>query len=783
METRFFGIRHHGPGCARALRAELERFEPDCLLVEGPPEGDALLGLLGERLEPPVALLVYRPDRPQRAIFFPFAHFSPEWQALSYAHERGLEARFFDLPAAQRLALLEPTPNADEGGEPSLAIPAGEPERVTAPLLTERDPLVQLAQAAGYEDDDEFWEEWFERRERREGVFEAIAEAMRTLRAPRPATAGVALTDRPDRAEAEPERPELSRADQAERLELCREAQMRLQLRRAASAGCKRLAVVCGAWHVPALERLPSQKSDRELLRGLPKVKVACTFVPWTYRRLGVQSGYGAGVRAPGWYDHLWRYGERANEAWIAALAHELRGLSLDAAPSSAIDAVRLADALAALRGRPRAGYRELMDAAESALCGGERALLRRVEARVAIGERIGRVPDTAPRCPLEEDLTRQCRRLRLAREAAPRVVELDLRKPLHLERSHLFHRLVLLGFEWAEREEVSAASGTFHENWRLEWEPELSIRLVELGAWGNTIALAAAARVGERARTLTDLAALTELVADTLLADLETALRLAITRLEQQAALSYDLPHLCLALPPLVRVLRYGNVRETNRQLVREVVDVLAPRICVGFAPACRFVDNAYAAELVDHLQRCNGAFALLGGAYDGFWDATLAELAAITNVHPLLAARAVRYRFDAGRIPHAEARRRLAEALSATAPPAEAAGWFEGFFEGSGLLLVHDPSLFELLDGWLLSLSDEELVALLPLLRRTAASFEPAERRQLFARVQGAELAPSRERGPSSFDPARALALLPLLELIFGVPRGSGGVDEPAR
>lgn len=31
--VHLFGIRHHGPGCARSLRKALETLQPDCLLV------------------------------------------------------------------------------------------------------------------------------------------------------------------------------------------------------------------------------------------------------------------------------------------------------------------------------------------------------------------------------------------------------------------------------------------------------------------------------------------------------------------------------------------------------------------------------------------------------------------------------------------------------------------------------------------------------------------------------------------------------------------------------
>src|SRR5690242_21783617 len=78
-----FGVRHHGPGCARSLRDALEELEPDIVLVEGPPEAGAVLPLLGfEQMQPPVALLIYAPDTPHLAAYYPFTHFSPEWQEI-----------------------------------------------------------------------------------------------------------------------------------------------------------------------------------------------------------------------------------------------------------------------------------------------------------------------------------------------------------------------------------------------------------------------------------------------------------------------------------------------------------------------------------------------------------------------------------------------------------------------------------------------------------------------------------------------------------------------------
>src|SRR6266567_7219805 len=46
--THLLGIRHHGPGSARAVAAALPEIAPDLVLVEGPPEGDAVLELAAD---------------------------------------------------------------------------------------------------------------------------------------------------------------------------------------------------------------------------------------------------------------------------------------------------------------------------------------------------------------------------------------------------------------------------------------------------------------------------------------------------------------------------------------------------------------------------------------------------------------------------------------------------------------------------------------------------------------------------------------------------------------
>src|SRR3712207_2664670 len=128
QQVTIFGIRHHGPGSARSLRQALEALQPDCTLVEGPPDAAGVLPLLGhDEMQPPVALLIYRPDEPRLAAFYPFAIFSPELQAIRYGLQRGVPVRFMDLPQAHQLAEPPPLPEF-------VLVPhaAGEPPAVDA---------------------------------------------------------------------------------------------------------------------------------------------------------------------------------------------------------------------------------------------------------------------------------------------------------------------------------------------------------------------------------------------------------------------------------------------------------------------------------------------------------------------------------------------------------------------------------------------------------------------------------------------------------------------------
>jgi hypothetical protein len=743
MSVHLFGIRHHGPGCARSLAAALHALAPDCILVEGPPEADALAGFAGRPdLVPPVALLVYAPADPRRAVFYPFAEFSPEWQALRHAAQYGVPLRFCDLPQTQRFALRAAEAQADVDVDVDATLEAAKDEP-NADLHA--DPLRWLAHAAGYGDTDTWWDHLVEQRSDSLDLFAAIAEMMTALRE----AAGPVV----DQVEAK------------------REAHMRTAIRQAVKEGHERIAVVCGAWHVPALATMPSAKSDADLLRGLAKEKVAATWVPWSHGRLTFASGYGAGVTAPGWYRHLWRHQERAALRWLTEVATLLRRHDLDASSAHVIEASRLADTLAALRERPRPGLDELMEAVRAVFCYDRDTPLQLIQRALLVDEALGTVPEDVPAVPLVQDVFAQQKRLRMAVRADATDLDLDLRQPAHLEKSVLLHRLALLGVNWGRRQAVRGKTGTFHELWRLAWEPEFAVDLIAASRWGGTLEAAASALAAERAldaRGLPDLTALMEIV---LLADLREAVAPLMARIQDAGTQTADLGLLLAALPPLVNVLRYGSARKVDTSSLSHVVDGLAARACIALPYGVRGVADDAAATLLGQIIGADQALRLLQDeAHQRAWFEAVAKAASSELSHPVLSGRCARILTEHGEWSADRAAQQLALRCSPGVPPLAAAQWLEGFLQGGGTLLAHSDSLWSIVNGWLLALPADTFTELLPLLRRTVSTFTGPERRELGERAaHGGGAAVGIAQLDAGVDALRARRVLPILHTLF--------------
>ena len=403
------------------------------------------------------------------------------------------------------------------------------------------------------------------------------------------------------------------------------------------------------------------------------------------------------------------------------------------------VEATRLASSLASLRGRPQAGLREVSDAAKAVLGDGTDTPMMLLSNELVIGTLIGQVPAQTPMVPLARDLAAHQKRCRVKPQDGTHTLELDLRKGLDLQRSHLLHRLTALGVAWGHLVDGRRSAGTFRETWQMHWEPELEVRLIEASALGTTVPAAAAAAMQQSAGAARSLQALTDVIEQCLLADLADVLPGAVELLSQRAALDHDAFELMESLPPLARTVRYGDVRGTNASVLRDVLQGMVIRIGAGLLPACSALDDETAATGVSRISETVSALGLVGDpAQIRLFHDALAQLIEHSRVHGVLQGKAMRVLSDASVLDAVQVELRFSRALSAGTEPVVGAAFVEGFLAGGGAVLAHDHDLLAILDRWLAVLDADNFVTVLPLLRRTFAGYEVAERRHIGEQIR---------------------------------------------
>ena len=780
MSISFFGIRHHGPGSARSVLRALEALDPDLVLVEGPPEADAVLqSVIHPEMKPPVAILAYDKKNAQQAAFYPFAEFSPEWQSIKYAltHQKNLQ--FMDLPLAHKFALAQAKAEADTETETHgidqtekelerLAeqfdfAASSNPDELNEKELFKlhwktailKDPLAYFGHLAGFNDSEAWWERQVELvQSDDQTLFKAIAEMMTELRE---ALGGWGY-------------PSLETEENIE--EFRREAAMRKQIRKAQKGGYEKIAVICGAWHVPALMHPPKVKEDNLVLKSLPKSKIQVTWVPWTYQRMSAGSGYSAGVESPGFYEHLWVGHAHQASYWLSKVAQALRAEGFDVSSAHIIETLRLAEALSAIRDLPSPRLTELNEAIRSVMLFGDDLPLEFIQQKLLIGQRLGQVPSDLPETPLQSDLRLLQKKLKLLPKAETEEKTLDLRKDNDLERSQLLHRLRLLGIGWGELTHVRG-EGTFKEAWYLAWRPEFNLDIIDRSPWGQNVEEASTKYALHQAQDA-DLKRLIELSHQALIAKLPLAIPSLMQQLEDQATISSDTAEILEALPALAQLLRYSDVRGSQLTSVKKVLCTLAPRASLSLVYACSSLDAEASQRMMQLLEASTQALLLVEESDLSLqWFHALGQLIDQEQVSAHLQGKACRLLVDAQKLNNHEMIQAMSRALSPALTPEANASWLEGFLQGSGQVLVYDDQLWALIDQWVLGLNAEVFLELLPLIRRTFSTFTATELRQLGEKVKlGRQSVDQQNQNREQHvDLQHAQLVFPLLSKFFGI------------
>lgn len=317
-----FGIRHLSPAGAYYVREYLDRAEPELVLIEGPEDFSELIEDLGsDEVKPPVAVMAYTKELPIRTVLYPFALYSPEYQAILWAREHGCACRFCDLPSEVFLGLEQKRRERwqreqAEGrdAEESQKAEGQEAEGRDAEESQGRDAesptsyvYRRLDELSEDGDNETFWERTMEHAGDEEGYRRGAAEFGRSLRE-------LSLGDEEDAGDEEAEN-------------LIREACMRRAVSQAIKEGIspERIVVITGAFHGEGLAGDKKPMTEKEY-KKLPRLEAKKTLMPYSYFRLSERSGYGAGNHAPAYYELLWE-GLRRQEPDYAARRY-LTGLA-----------------------------------------------------------------------------------------------------------------------------------------------------------------------------------------------------------------------------------------------------------------------------------------------------------------------------------------------------------------------------------------------------------------------------------------------------------------------
>ncbi len=726
-----FGIRHHGPGSSKNILDAIHHIKPDILLIEGPPEGEQLISWVNNAdMKPPVAMLAYVQDNPKNAVFYPFTEFSPEWNAMKYGLEHKIPVRFIDMPLIHKLA--------EENNETKTleTIPS---EVNDAEVAVHKSPMSYLANISGFDDAEEWWEHQFELSHHPVEVFDAIGNAFQALR------------------EQFPKNTEE---------EQIREAFMRTAIRKAQREMYSEIVVVCGAWHVPALKNMPSQKEDDALIKNIPKTKIETTWIPWTNNRLSFESGYGAGVESPGWYQHVWENPKDEGVEWLSKTAHVFRNNKVDISSAHIIEAVRLSRALASMRNLQKPGLKEHLEATQTVMCMGDDVLLQVIWKELIVGHAMGNVPEGAPQSPLQSDFEKQVKSLRLKLTSTPIALTIDLREQNDLNKSIFLHRLLVLNIPYGRMQHANS-KGTFKEVWTLCWEPELMIQLIERAVWGNSIDMASNNFLANMAKNCMDLSEITETVQKALPAELHVGITAAIKRMDILAAATTDTGLLMDTFIPLVQISRYGNVRNTDAKTISVILDSVFKRMRINLPTSVMNINDDQALLVAEQIKKVQDAVQLLNNEnFKMDWTKTIQKIIQMRQVAAIIHATACKILYDVRILDETLTANEFSKALSTNNEPNYSANWIEGFLKDGATTLLLDDTIWNIVNAWVKTLDTDIFFTVVPLLRRTFSTYNAVEKKKIALRVTEKSSIKTVVQKDADFNRARAEKVLPVLE-----------------
>jgi hypothetical protein len=528
----------------------------------------------------------------------------------------------------------------------------------------------------------------------------------------------------------------------------------------AAGAAPERIVVVAGAAHAAALAAGDVDLASASHLP--PPVPTAATLIPFSFPRLAEQLGYGAGNRAPQYYQRAHDAGcsyTRATLEVLVEFTEHLRLRGFMASLADTIEAYRLAVMLAGLRGKAEPGLDELREATVATLCRGDATHVDGFLWPSVIGRNVGKVGGLVGKNSLQEEFWREIEQRRLPRSDATERFALKLVEKVQVETSVFLHRLRVAEIPYASYigKQVGRSGSTSvkaaarqdpggidalernAEAWEAQWTPSTDVALVEKIVLGDTleqvVGRVLARRLGEAKSTGDAAGVLVEAV----VASSARTIPRALAACDRLAAGDSDLPSLARASGMLSSLVSYRHSRELSA-LGDEAIPALCAktfdRAVLHVRDACTGTDEAV--EGSRKALRTLHEVALAQPLVDrDVWLAAARDLATSYAVNPGASGLAAGLLYLSQVLGDDDIQALVGQRLSDTLEPARAAGFLSGFFDVNALALVKSRPVVAALDGFLAGIQPERFRDALPVLRRAFGGLGTTERRYLLENV----------------------------------------------
>lgn len=694
-----FGIRHFSPAGAYFVRKFLNENRPDVVLIEGPADFDFLMDdIVSKNLLPPFAIMAYTKEVPIETVLYPFAVYSPEYQAILWARENNKECHFFDLESNIMLGLE--SKNEDE-------------------IISDAPDKIYDKEKTSDFDMESFWERVLEQ-----------SEDMNAYKS------GSALFGESLRNE-----------DEVSLRDIIRESFMKRKIKEIIDSGIdsEKIVAITGAFHTSAIQSLDGAMTDKEY-DSLKKKDSNITLMPYSYYRLSKRTGYGAGNTAPAYYELLWQgfikndktYHERKYLSLLAKYMREHGGIVSSA---QVIEATMLSRSIANLRGGSIPTLVDLKDAGITCMGGGSFGEMAMGFAQSDIGTKIGVVPQESMKTSIQSDFLSRLKALKLEKykELVATPLQLDLRENLRvkskesafldLNRSFFLYRLVTLGIDFAKIERNRQDNATWAENWILQWTPEAEIQIVESVLKGDTIDEAVAFVLGERLNNTISISEIADIIEAAFNCGIPKIVEGAGRKLDEMASGAVSIHEIAVTTSKLSDMILFGDIRKLDRKPLEPIVKRLCIRAALILAgeSAC---DDMAAVILVEDIQSIHNVFVLHDFLDKDLWFDKLMEVSNRDDLNTKISGLATAILLDTGKTDENTLRIEVARRLSAGMPAELGANWFAGLSIRNHYALIGRLTLWESLSEYMDSLDEEEFRRSLVFLRRAFVDYSSKEK-----------------------------------------------------